>query len=113
MISWSQIGNGWWLDVFIICKTKDAFYDPLCNKLCSFRQDFAVEIKEPRFDDCSDGVRVNFTEGMIFAHVAGDASSVEGHTGDMLIAIHQTGSMAIGTIEIASVERRSDFEAGC
>ena len=77
-----------------------------------FCEDLAVEVEESCFDDGGDSVRIDLTERMIFTHVAGDASGVESQVRDIVIAIHQAGSEAVGAVEVVCVEGRGDFIAG-
>ena len=110
--SWSHIRNGSWLDIFVVGKAQNTFHHSLCNAVGMFCEDLPVKVEEAGFDDRGDGAWIDLTEGMIFAHVSGDAACVKVHFGHALIAIHQAGGETIGAVEIIRVERRSDFKAG-
>src|SRR5687767_10259276 len=94
-----------------MCKTQNARYHARRDTISLLCKDFAVEIQESRFNDGGNCAWVNFAEGMILAHVSGDAAGVEGETGCTLVTVHQAGSEAIGAVDVVSVQRRGNLEA--
>ena len=111
-ISWRGSRDGRRFDVLVVGKAQDAVHDAGGDAVCLLGEDFAVEVEEAGLDDGGDGAGVNFAEGVILAHVAGDAAGVEGEVRGALVAVHQAGGETVGAVGVGGVERRGNFEAG-